>query len=227
MSIISDLKTKVSGAPAPADITFKLSQAQDVLDQLEDQRGNAALLAIDNPAGQKALADLKAQIATQKDHIGDLKAALAVAEKQANELIQAQRKSLQKSQYLAASKHLDLLNAAATDYAKAIKDAATAYRTMHEHSNKARAACPLLTDWPGFALSESELIRLAGGEAYRHVSEPGGGKFANADLTHALPGAQYSTLEQKEDPNRIPPIEETVRQTNEDVKAALKKQLIP
>ena len=227
MSIISELKDRVTKAPAPADITFMLSQAQDALDHLQEDYGAAALSAIDNAEGQKALDAIKQKIAGQRDRIEMLKAALVTAERQADELVQAQRKSLQKSQYLAASKHLDLMNTAAASYQKAISEAATAYRTMHEHSNKARAACPLLTEYPGFALSESELIRLAAGEAYRHVSPPGGGKFANADLTHALPGAQFSDLAFKENPDAMPPIEETVRQTNEDVKAALKRQLIP
>jgi len=40
MSIISDLKTKVTGAPTPADINFMLSQAQDVLDHLQDDYAN-------------------------------------------------------------------------------------------------------------------------------------------------------------------------------------------
>jgi hypothetical protein len=156
-----------------------------------------------------------------------LKAAQVASLKREAELVLAQRRALQTSQFLAASKHLDLMNAAASDYAKAIKDAATAYRAMHEHSDKARAACPLLTEWPGFALTERQLIALAGGEAYRHVSPPGNGEFANADLTYALPGAQYSEFEFKENPAAMVPIEKTVRQTNEDVKAALKKQLIP
>lgn len=222
---ITDLKTKVSGAPAPADLTFMLSQAQDVLDHLQDDYGATALGAVDNPAGEKALATIKQQITAARDRVEMLKAALVASEKQAAELIQAQRKALQKSQYLAAAKHLDLRDAAGAAYETAIAEATKQYRLLQIHTAKAQHACPLGMEWPG-TLDEANIMLLARGAGWKFVTGPEHGRPANWD-GYALPGMSAGDARYIDNPAATPPIADRLSKESADIKAVLKSKLIP
>jgi hypothetical protein len=221
MSIADTLKARVASKnTSPADLKFELSQAQDALADLEDRYGEAALDAhLKEPGADAALTELNAKLLITRAKVAELKVIIAASEKRAADLLLAQRASVQKTQMAAFSKHLDLRDQAAKSFAVAIKEAATAYRAMQEHTTKALAATPIMTQLPNAVFGEDDLRRMAGGEAWRYTSGAIGGDPL------ALPGAAAATGEQIGDPQRMKPIADELAEETTYLKQFLKKQI--
>jgi hypothetical protein len=220
-SVTDTLKAAVARKnTAPGDLKFELSQAEDILAALESQYGDLALDAHLKEQGAKSRLDaINAELTAGRAKVAELKVIIAASEKRAADLLSAQRASLQETQLAAFGKHLDLRDQAAKTFAAAIKEAATAYRAMQEHTTKALAATPIMTQLPNAVFGEDDIRRMCGGEAWRYTSGAIGGDPL------ALPGAAAATGDQIGDPQRMKPIADELAEETTYLKQFLKKQI--
>jgi hypothetical protein len=186
MSLIPDLKSRVTAkAPSPAEIKTELTLAEAALADLEARHGGAALDAMSGTSGADAtLRDLEQKLTTQRQRVQTLRAAHTAAVRREEEAIQAQRASLQRTQYRAMKKHLDMRDAAAKAFGEAVEVAAANYKALLEHSSKAIAACPVGKQFPMGAKAEDTTIKtLIENELYRISAKAG------PNDPYQLPGA--------------------------------------
>jgi hypothetical protein len=147
----------------------RLATAEGIVPDLEHQRRQ---LLLDADAGiasaAEELARITSTLADARRTADDLRDMVAVArELQAQKDAEA-REALRQSQLNAVRQHLRLRDAAAERFEAAQMAAIEAYRDIVEHSEKARAACPVGSKWPNRAFSlRGEIRDAAANELFR------------------------------------------------------------
>jgi len=200
MSIIETVRGRASPkALLPAEVQKELASAQAQLADLEGQHGAAALDAMAHePGAEGRLEDLNRKVVGARERVHTLTGALRVAREREEASILAQRAALQAAQRKAAIQHLRARDDAAVALGGLLEEAAKQYRTLLDRSEKAQAACPILTQWPDGSLCNfADIQRLVVGEMYRVSATSGTDDWK-------LPGAREPHLNYQWNPQAIP-----------------------
>jgi hypothetical protein len=207
MTLLDTVRGRVATkAPLPTDLKKELSAAEGRIAELESQHGAAALDTFaQEPGAQGRLDDLTRQLAAGRERVQTLRAAHRTALEREEAATLAQRAALQAAQRKAAIKHLHARDEAAAACGAALEEAAKQYRIVLERSEKAQAACPILTQWPdGNLCGLSDIRRLVTGEMYR-VSA------TSSRDDRALPGAHFPSIETEWNPKAIVPLADQMK----------------
>jgi hypothetical protein len=219
-ALLVSLKSRTSAkSPLPADLQKAVLSIEAELADLQTEYGGLSLDAYSGVAGaDKALETLSKKLGVARDRAATLKAAHSASLEREAAAVSASRAALQRSQFNAASKHLDLRDAAAGKFSKAIAEASAAYRELQTHNTKARGACPIGMSWPG-GTTFDEVRGLAAAEFWRHSD----GQNNQDGL--ALPGAGPNDSKYQHNPTAIPDLKERLEKETAWVKEKLKSKL--
>ena len=218
MTVLDTIRAKTGPKPPTStELKRQLETAQAQLANLEAQHGALALDALANvPGADDKLKDLEAQLSAQRSRIATLKAAHGTAGEREAAALAAHRAGLQKSQRRAAANHLSAREKAAIALSAALEEAAKQYRALIQSSEKAQAACPILTSWPNGSLCGFDAVRrLVTGEMWRVSAQPG-----DSDKK-TLPGASFPSLETQWAPGNVTPLVDQVKKANEQITTRL------
>ena len=145
-----------------AEIERKLASAQQDVGAFGHEYSEAALDALNGkPGAQNRVESLEAAHARAAALVKQLAAALRAAQERDAATLLANRAALRKTQLLACKSHLSTRDKAADALATTLFEAAKQWKILLEHSEKARAACPIGAQWPeGGAGAHGQLARL-------------------------------------------------------------------
>lgn len=215
MSLLETVRGRAKAAQ-PGDLMKELVAAKAQLVELEGQRGVTALDAFNNePGAASRLEALNRQLAAGRERAQTLEAAHAASIEREQAATLAQRAALQAAQRKAAIGHLRARDAAGAALSEHLEKAAEQYRILIERSEKAQAACPVMTQWPDSSLcGSSVLTSLVQNEMYRVSAKTG-----RDPLT--LPGSQHPHVNLEWNPKGIKALGDQLKAASEFVIAKL------
>jgi hypothetical protein len=219
MNKVVEINGRTEQKPRAPAVLEKLEAAQAALRDLETEVGQTALEASENaPGAVKRLADLRSRIAGAEREVGELTRAHETALRLDRQSAAAGAIKMRREQLAAFKGHMaDREKAMATAIEHAGK-MATAFAEFLSHSEKMVSVLPSGTVFPTLAMGDNGLSgnilgacdRLLLAEMFRigaQHAQPGRG-------LPVLPFSKPQIVQQRDEPGKIPPQIDTLREAH-------------